>query len=322
MNAGKVPGSGDLSVVIPVYNSADIFPELYNRLTKVLDTARLRFEIIAVVDGCPDNSADVIESYCRRDARVKLIEFSRNFGHQAAVTAGLAHARGQMVVVMDDDLEDPPEVIPEFVRLSRDGYDVVYGVRKARKVSFYKRVSFKLFYRVFNYLSEIDMPLDAGDFCLFTRQVVDHIRAMPERNRYVRGLRTWVGFRQIGFSYQRGERLAGDSGYGLSKYLRLAMNAIFSFSYKPLHIFSYLGTVIALVGFVLGVIFILQKLIGPGIDVEGWVSLMIAVLFLGGVQLISIGVLGEYIARIYDEVKNRPSFVLKRVIGIDEESLQ
>jgi dolichol-phosphate mannosyltransferase len=318
MNTGNVRSLIELTIVIPVYNSARIFPELYSRLVSTLQTAHLSFELIAVVDGCLDNSAAVIESHSQKDERVKLIEFSRNFGHQAAVTAGLTYARGNMIVIMDDDLEDPPEIIPEFVRLCREGYDVVYGVRKARKVPLYKELLFKVFYRAFNYLSEIRMPIDAGDFCLLTRQVVDSINVMPERNRYVRGLRTWVGFKQIGIEYARGSRLTGDSGYRLSKYLRLAMDAVFSFSYKPLHVFSYFGTVIALVGFILAVVFVVKKLIGSGIEVAGWVSLMIGILFLGGVQLISIGVLGEYIARIYDEVKSRPLFVVKRTTGINK----
>lgn len=310
----------DLSIVVPVYNSSRIFPELYKRLVDVLEAKKVFFEIVAVIDGSPDDAAVVIASFSQRDQRVKMVEFSRNFGHQASVSAGLMYATGELVVIMDDDLEDPPEIIPEFIDASREGYDVVYGIRKARKVSAVKRMAYYTFYRILNQLADIDLPLDAGDFCLMRRCVVDKLKAMPERNRYVRGLRTWVGFRQIGLEYERGKRMCGKSGYSLSKYIRLAVNAMFSFSYTPLYFFSYFGFVTAFTGFFLGLVLILKKLLGHSIQVAGWVSMMVAVLFLGGIQLIFVGILGQYIARIYDEVKSRPHFVVKNVMGFDSDA--
>lgn len=308
----------ELSIVIPVFNSADIFPELYTRISNSLSDAVSTYEIIAVVDGGADNSADVIADFCERDGRVRLVEFSRNFGHQAAVTAGLEFASGEMVVIMDDDLEDPPELLPDLIARARSGYDVVYGIRRKRKISLFKQTSFFIFYRVLNWLADIEMPYDAGDFCLMKRPVVDTLNSLPESNRYIRGLRSWLGFKQAGVEYERGARYAGESGYSLPKYIRTALNGVFAFSYRPLTYVSVMGFVIAFVSFVLGTRLIILKLTDHVRDVPGWASLMVATLFLGGIQLISVGVLGQYIARIYDEVKGRPQFVVKRRIGFSE----
>ena len=307
----------ELSVVIPIYNSANIFPELYQRLTAAVGQTVSSFEIIAVVDGCRDRSFDVIQGIAQRDGRVKAIEFSRNFGHQAAITAGLSLAAGDMVAIMDDDLEDPPEALPLLVARIRDGFDVVYGIRRKRKRSWFHRFLFTAFYRILSGLVDVQMPGDAGDFCVMTRRVVRALNTMPENNRYLRGLRAWAGFDQTGIEYERGQRLANESGYSFGKYFKLALDAIFSFSYKPLEYVSKIGLVIAASSFIYGlyVIFLGRILVAPG-----WSSLFIAILFFSGVQLISIGIIGQYLARIYDEIKQRPKFIIKRTAGFDGEN--
>ena len=310
----------ELSVVIPVYKSAEIFPELYRRLNDALTETVASHEIIAVVDSPGDGSADVIAEHATRDSRVRLIEFSRNFGHQSAVTAGLERATGEMVVVMDDDLEDPPEVVPRLIEKAREGYDVVYGVRRRRKVSIFRRAAFFFFYRLLNRMSEVDMPYDAGDFCLMRRPVVDALNAMPERNRYIRGLRSWLGFRQTGIEYDRASRHSGESGYTLRRYIRFAIDGLLSFSYRPLTLMGLAGAVVSLISFALGVRLLLFAVTGRLPNVPGWASLMVATLFLGGVQLISIGVLGQYIARVYDEVKSRPQYVIQRQVGFGQSA--
>lgn len=307
----------ELSVVIPVYNSAEIFPELHRRLVETLSDTVQSYEIIAVVDGCTDNSAEVIETNIKENPHLKMVELSSNFGHQTAITAGLELSSGEMVVVMDDDLEDRPELLPKFLSKAQEGYDVVYGIRKKRKVSIYRRFAFSFFYRLLNKLSAIDMPYDSGDFCLMKRPIVEALNAMPETNRYIRGLRTWLGLKQVGIEYERGRRPTGQSGYRLINYIKLAMDGILSFSYKPLTYVSVIGFVVASASFLAGMRLIILKFMQESIDVPGWASIMVAVLFIGGVQLISVGILGQYIARIYDEVKQRPKFVIKRTIGLE-----
>lgn len=314
---GPVPVA--LSVVIPVYNSEKIFPELCRRLTAVLESGVSSYEIIVVVDGCRDRSYEVIAEYARRDPRVKALEFSRNFGHQAAVTAGLAHATGDLVAIMDDDLEDPPEILPLLLARLAEGFDVVYGVRRRRKRSPWHRFLYKAFYQVLGAMSDIRMPADAGDFCVMRRRVVDVLNAMPENNRYLRGMRAWVGFRQTGVEYERGARASGESGYSLRKYFALASTAVFSFSYKPLEYVSKLGVLVAMGSFVMAGYLVYMKVSGRLPDVPGWASLLVAVLMLSGVQLISVGILGQYLKRIYDEVKKRPAYVIKQSVGFGRE---
>jgi dolichol-phosphate mannosyltransferase len=309
----------ELSVIIPVYNSADIFPELHRRLVSVLEPAVKSFEIIAVVDGCRDRSAEVIGGIAGKDPRVKMIEFSRNFGHQAAITAGLEFTSGTTVIIMDDDLEDPPEILPRFLAKLDEGYDVVYGIRKRRHRPLPYRVLYRLFYRLLGSLVDIHIPYDAGDFCAMRRQVVETMNAMPESNRYLRGMRAWCGFRQTGLEYDRGERLASESGYTLKKYLALALDAIFSFSYKPLKFVSLAGFLVAGVSFLYVMRLIVGRLTGEFNQVPGWASLQVSILVLSGIHLISIGIVGEYLARIYDEVKQRPKFVIKKAVGIQRE---
>jgi len=314
--AGRRP---ELSVVIPVYNSARIFPELYRLLVAALQDLVADFEVVPVLDGCTDDSFAVVAAHAERDPRVKLVELSRNFGHQAAISAGLSLARGELVAIMDDDLEDPPEVLRAFILKIREGYDVVYGIRRRRKRALPYRVAYRLFYRVLARMVDTKMPYDAGDFCVMRRCVTDVLNRMPERNRYLRGLRAWSGFRQTGVEYDRGDRFAQISGYSLRKYFALAVDAIFSFSYKPLKIASLVGALIALASFAYGLRLISLKLTGRIADVPGWASLVVSVLFLSGFQLVCIGIIGEYIARIYDEVKQRPKFIIHRTRGIGED---
>lgn len=308
-----------LSVVIPVYYSATIFPSLYQRLVKTLESCTDSFEIIAIVDGCTDNSADVIAQTNSHDPRVKLIEFSRNFGNQMAITAGLRHANGEMVVVIDDDLEDPPEFISELVKKANEGFDVVYAVRRKREISRFQHFMFRSYYRVFAKLSNFDVPQDVGDFCLMRRPVVDALNAMPESHRYVRGLRLWTGFRQTGIKFDRELRHSGQSGFNLIGYFRFALDGIFSFSHMPLLLSTYLGFLISFLSFLLGISFLVAKIMGLLPDVPGWASMAVIILFGGGVQLLSIGILGQYIGRIYDEVKGRPPYIIGRSVGLEQE---
>jgi dolichol-phosphate mannosyltransferase len=309
-------GKVDISIIIPVYYSADIFPVLYERLVLTLDKLSLSFEIVAVVDGCTDESAAVIAHIHNLDPRVKLIEFSRNFGNQMAITAGLRFSVGGTVIVIDDDLEDPPEIIADLVAKADEGFDVVYAVRRKREISWLRHRIFKLYYRLFSNLSNFEVPEDVGDYCLMRRPIVDVLNAMPESHRYIRGLRSWAGFRQTGIPYNRQARHSGQSRFNLAGYFKFAFDGIFSFSHMPLMLSTYLGFFISLISFLLGIWFVIAKWIGLLPDVPGWSSITVIILFIGGVQLLSIGLLGQYIGRIYDEVKKRPPYVISRVVGL------
>jgi len=308
----------DISIVIPVFYSSGIFSVLYSRLVKTLENIDKSFEIIAVVDGCTDGSAEVIAGINAQDPRVKLIEFSRNFGNQMAITAGLKCSAGDMVVIMDDDLEDPPEVIPELIDKAVEGFDLVYAVRKKREISWLKNTVFKSYYKFLNILSNYDFPSNTGDFCLMKRPIVDVLNAMPESHRYIRGLRSWVGFKQTGIEFYRESRHSGESGFNVLKYFKFASDGIFSFSDMPLKLIAYLGFFISLASFLFAIVLIVARLEGVLPDVQGWASTVVIILFIGGVQLFSIGVLGQYIGRIYDEVKSRPPYIIKRSLGLEE----
>ncbi|MFT4518808.1 MAG: glycosyltransferase involved in cell wall biosynthesis [Halioglobus sp.] len=305
-----------LSVVLPVYYSGKIFPELYQRLTQTLESITSSFEIIAVVDGCTDDTAAIVASFHEKDPRVKLIELSRNFGNQMAITAGLRHSLGEMVIVMDDDLEDPPELIPELLNKANEGFDVVYAVRRSRKISAFRHTIFKGYYKLLSKMVSHQVIQDVGDFCLMRRPVVEVLNNMPEGHRYIRGLRSWAGFSQAGVDFDRQERSSGESGFGLSQYLKFAFDGIFSFSQVPLILSTYLGFAISLFSFLAGGWFLFAKLTGIAPNVPGYASIVISVLFIGGVQLLSIGVLSQYVGRIYDEVRGRPPYIVKRSMGI------
>ncbi len=306
------------SVVIPVFNEEDNLEFLHSRLSKVLHDSCQDYEIILVDDCSKDDSLQVMMRLRKKDQRVKVISFSRNFGHQMAITAGIDYSSGDAVIVMDADLQDPPEVISQLVAKWREGYDTVYAIRESRKDSILKKAIAFVFYRLFRKMSEVDIPVDAGDFRLMSRRVVDVLRNMPERNRYLRGLASWVGFDRASISYARDERYSGERKYTFWKSVRLGIDGITSFSSFPLRLVTNLGLLVSLSGFLYGAIIIILGLFF-GRVVPGWTTLMAAVIFLGGIQLIMVGVVGEYIGRIYVEVQRRPLYLIKERIGFSEE---
>lgn len=307
-----------ISVVAPVYNEEEVLPELYRRVRLAMDQLDIDWELVLVDDGSRDRSAAVIASLHEQDERVRGLSFSRNFGFQIAVTAGLDHARGDAIILTDADLQDPPELFPQMLAKWREGYDVVYGVRTSREgETWFKLTTAKLFYRLIHRITSIDIPLDTGDFRLMDRRVVNAIRRMPERNRFLRGMVPWVGYRQTGIEYQRAARYAGEAKFGsVRKMLPFAVDAITSFSYFPLQLATILGFVIAGLSALAILAVILIRLLGPETPLLGQATTLVAVLFLGGVQLISLGIIGEYLGRIYDEVKGRPLYLVQDRWGV------
>jgi glycosyltransferase involved in cell wall biosynthesis len=299
-----------LSVVLPVYNERENLPDLIGRTRPILEKlAANDFEMIFVDDGSTDGSSEMLDLLSASDPRYQVVHLSRNFGHQAALQAGLDDAHGDAVVLMDADLQDPPELLIDFVEKWREGYEVVYAIRHKRKEVLWKRFAYAAFYRTMRVVSNIDVPLDSGDFCLLDRQVVLAMAALPERNRFVRGLRKWVGFRQVGIAYDRAPRNAGQTKYSLRKLVGLAMNGYIGFSALPLRIAAWLGMLAAACGFVLTVYVIVTRLLNPTL-LQGWASTSALILFIGGVQLIVLGIMGEYLGRVYDEVRQRPLYVV------------
>uniref|UniRef100_A0A7V4TIC4 Glycosyltransferase n=1 Tax=Candidatus Caldatribacterium saccharofermentans TaxID=1454753 RepID=A0A7V4TIC4_9BACT len=305
------------SVVIPVFNEEEVLPETYRRLTGVMEELSEPYELIFVNDGSKDRSPEILDDLARKDPRVRVIHFSRNFGHQAAITAGMDYARGEAVIVIDADLQDPPEVIPEMVAKWREGYEVVYGKRAKREgETFFKRFTASFFYRFLRAMTDIDIPLDTGDFRLMDRKVVEVMRLLREKNRFIRGLVAWVGFRQAALEYVRHRRFAGTTKYPLRKMLKLAWDGITAFSNKPLKIAAYLGFALSFLSFVYLLVIVVTKLLGKS-TVPGWASLAVINLFFSGIILIILGIMGEYIGRIYDEAKNRPLYIVDRTRGVD-----
>lgn len=305
-----------LSVVIPVYNEEKVLPELCRRLYQTMSAIKKPWEVIFVNDGSQDRSSEVLRAIPPGDGQVKIVEFSRNFGHQAAITAGIDCARGDAVVVMDSDLQDPPEILSQMVERWRQGVEVVYAVRKRRKESWFKRACYYLFYRLLRILSTMDIPPDAGDFCLMDRCVADQLRGLSEHGRFVRGLRAWVGFRQEPLEYERSARFAGESKYTGRRLFRLALDGIFSFSYAPLRLATFIGLIVSLAAFVEGGRIIYLKLF-VGQFIHGLAALSVFVLFLGGIELLFLGLVGEYVGRVYEEVKGRPTYIVKEVVDVE-----
>lgn len=306
------------SLIIPIYNEEETIPELYRRVSDVMDSLDDSVELILINDGSRDRSLNLMRELQERDARVCYISFARNFGHQAAVTAGLNFARGQVIVVLDADLQDPPELIPKMIESWQAGYHVVYAQRtKRKKESWFKRLTAYVFYRLLRQLADVDIPADTGDFCLMDRQVVDVLNSMPERNRYIRGLRAWIGFRQTAVKFERDPRFAGEVKYTFKKSLALAINSLVSFSKIPLRLSTYLGLFSALIALLMALLVLYWRLQQPNSPVTGLATILIAVFFLGSVQLISIGILGEYIGRIYEEVKGRPAYTIAEIAGLE-----
>lgn len=317
-----------LSVVIPTYKSESNLHALTDRLVSVLSSLGNEYEIIFVNDGSPDNTMVVLGEICSKNSNIKVISMSRNFGQQVAISAGLQYAKGDAVIIMDDDLQDPPEFIPKLVEKWEEGYEVVYAVRKSRQENILKRSFYRLFYKILAKLSNIPIPTDSGDFGLIDKKIVAIINSMPERDRFIRGLRAWVGFKQTGLECDRAARHKGKPSYNFLKIMKLSMDGLLSMSNVPIRISSAIGLMVSGIAF-LGFIFtVLQKIItffypdNPVAVWPGMSTIVLSILFLGGVQLMSIGILGEYIGRIYNDVKQRPPFLVKETIGFDVQATE
>jgi polyisoprenyl-phosphate glycosyltransferase len=304
------------SFIIPIYNEEETISEMYRRVSAVMDQMDGPVELLLVDDGSRDRSLQMLRELHEQDRRVLYLSFARNFGHQIAVTAGLNFAKGKVIVIMDADLQDPPELVLDMVEKWREGYQVVYAQRtQRRQESWSKRLFAYWFYRVLKSFAEVDIPTDTGDFCLMDRQVVDVLNAMPERHRYIRGLRSWVGFRQTAVSFERDPRFAGKVKYTFVKSLALALDGLVSFSKMPLRIATYVGLFSSVVATLMAVLVLYWRLFQPNSPVIGFASIATAIFFLGAVQLVGIGFVGEYVARIYEEVKGRPLYTLREVGG-------
>jgi glycosyltransferase involved in cell wall biosynthesis len=311
-----------ISVVIPCYNEEEVLPELFRRLTSAANGWNCDWEVICVDDGSRDQTWPMLATQQAQDGHWRALSFARNFGHQLAVSAGIFHAQGDAVIVIDADLQDPPEQLERFIRKWQEGFEVVYAIREKRKEGLPKKACYWLFYRIMARVTPFEIPLDSGDFCIMDRKVVDALNSMPERNRFVRGLRAWSGFRQTGLAYERHARAAGEAKYNFRKLLRLALDGIFSFSTVPLSLVAQVGIWISGISF-LGILWALVTKIFDDFfsrhgfpPVQGFTTIVICVLFLGGIQMLSLGIIGEYIGRIYEEVKRRPAWVIHRSAGL------
>ena len=308
-----------ISIVVPMYFEEEVAQECYNRITAVMNSNHYNYELVFVNDGSTDRTLEILEQLAMNDNRTKVISFARNFGHQIAVTAGIDYAKGDAIVIIDADLQDPPEVIPELVNKWLEGFDVVYAKRKKRKgETLFKLLTAKYFYKFLNYMSDIDIPKDTGDFRLIDRKVAAVFRKMTEKNRFVRGMFSWIGFTQTYIEYERDERFAGETKYPFKKMIKFASDGIIAFSSKPLKLVMTLGTASVLVSIIVLLYSILTRLFGHEVQ-PGWASIMVAITFFSGIQLLGLGIVGQYIARIYDESKNRPIYIVKDVYNIENE---
>ncbi|MCU6710434.1 glycosyltransferase family 2 protein [Paenibacillus sp. J5C_2022] len=299
------------SIIVPMYNEEAVIEHTYERLKEVMGRTGESYELLFVNDGSKDRTVELVRMICEFDLHVRLIDFSRNFGHQIAITAGMDHAQGEAIVIIDADLQDPPEVILDMIAKWKEGYEVVYGQRLKRKgETVFKKLTAMAFYRLLRSMTTVDIPIDTGDFRLIDRKVCDVLRGLKEKNRFVRGLISWIGFRQTSVEYVREERFAGETKYPLRKMLRFAMDGITSFSYKPLRIAAYLGFMLSLGSFIYLLIVVFQRLFTETTE-AGWASLMALSLLFNGIILILLGVMGEYIGRIYDESKGRPLYIVR-----------
>ncbi|MDD2622420.1 MAG: glycosyltransferase family 2 protein [Bacteroidales bacterium] len=306
-----------LSVIIPCFNEELVIKETYNRLKHVLDEIKQEYELIFINDGSKDKTYDILLQLSTEDKNVKILNFSRNFGHQCAVTAGINYCTGDAAVIIDSDLQDPPEVILEMLKIMEtQKANVVYGVRKKRKgESWFKLVTAKYFYRFLNSLSDVKFPVDTGDFRLIDRSIIDTFNRMEEKNKYIRGLISWMGYKQVPCYYEREERFAGETKYPLRKMLKFAMIGVFYFSKKPLQIATFSGFFSVLIGLIYAIIALVTKLLNPSVLVTGWTTIIILIIFFGGVQLLTIGVLGQYMGNLFDEAKDRPEYIIKNEIN-------
>ncbi|WP_010272226.1 glycosyltransferase family 2 protein [Paenibacillus senegalensis] len=303
------------SVVVPMFNEEEVISASYDRLKQVMDGVGEEYELVFVNDGSRDRTLAIISEISDRDPRVKIIDFSRNFGHQVAISAGMDYAQGRAIIVIDADLQDPPEMIPEMIRKWKQGDDVIYGKRLKRKGETpFKKITAKLFYRLLRSLTSVDIPVDTGDFRLIDRKVCDVMGTLKEKNRFIRGMVSWVGFRQSSVEYVREERFAGETKYPLKKMIRFALDAITSFSYKPLRIATYIGFFVSLSSFIYLLIVLYQRLF-TDLTEPGWTSIVAINLLFNGIVLLLLGVIGEYIGRIYDESKGRPLYIVRETRG-------
>ena len=307
-----------ISIVVPMYYEEEVAYEFYNRLKNVVKKIDFDYEMIFINDGSQDNTLMILKSIANEDSNVRIIDFSRNFGHQVAVTAGILNCKGDLAVVIDADLQDPPELIVDMIEEWKKGFDVVYAKRKTRKgESKFKLVTAKYFYKILSNLADIEIPRDTGDFRLIDKKVIESFKEMPERNRFIRGMISWVGFKQTFVEYNRDERFAGETKYPLKKMIKFATDGIISFSSKPLKVMSSLGILTLFVSFIILIYSIVSKLYGN--TSSGWTSIMCVLVFFSGVQLVSLGIIGEYIARIYDESKNRPLYLINEMVNFKQE---
>jgi dolichol-phosphate mannosyltransferase len=302
------------TIILPVFNEQDNLLKLHQRLTGTIDSITTDYEMIFIDDCSNDNSYEMLKVLNEQDLRVKIIKFTKNCGHQIAITCGLDFAEGDAAIIMDADLQDPPEAIPKFIEKHEQGYEIVYAIREKREgETFFKKVTAFFFYRVMKVFTNIEMPLDAGDFRLIDRKVIDSLKSMQERNKFLRGLIVWTGYSQIGIPFRRDARNAGTTKYTTLKMFKLAFDGIFSFSNIPLRFATIFGLLVSVLSFLLAIYALYLKL--SNIAVPGWTSLLLTILFIGGVQLMTIGIIGEYLGRIYDEVKMRPLYIIKKKIG-------
>ncbi len=307
------------SVVVPCFNEEGVLHELYRRVKQVMDQTGESWELVLVNDGSHDRTSEIMRELRAADPRIKVVDFARNFGHQIAFTAGVDFAQGDAVVVIDADLQDPPELILEMIERWQAGYEVVYAVRTERRgETWFKEFTAKLFYRIIYRITDVDIPLDTGDFRLMDRKVVEAMKQMKERHRFIRGMTSWVGFRQTGVAYVRQERFAGETHYPFRKMFKFALDAITGFSYLPLQLATYLGFAIAGLSAVAALIVVYARLFVGTTPFYGQATTLVSVLFLGGVQLITLGIIGEYLGRIYDEVKGRPLYLVRETLGFEE----
>jgi dolichol-phosphate mannosyltransferase len=308
------------SIVIPLFNEEENINVIFNRIQSSLKKTKEPYEVIFVNDGSTDNTRKLLEAIHKQQKHFKVLNFSRNFGHQTAVSAGLKYVRGDYIAILDGDLQDPPEVLPDFFKKLKEGFDVVYAVRRRRKEPLIKRIMYAAFYRVLKAVANISIPLDSGDFCVMTKRVANTINSLPERNRFVRGLRSWVGYRQVGLEYEREERFAGNSKYSFAKLFKLAFDGIVSFSYVPLQIVTMIGFFMFLLSIVGSVATVYFKLFTDVYIPRGFPTTIIVIMFIGGVNMLSLGIIGEYIGRIYDEAKQRVPFVIESTLGFKDST--
>ena len=309
----------DISIIVPLYNEQAVFDNLIERLVNVIDTTLFSCEVILIDDGSTDNTRHLVEKICEKDSRFTGILLSRNHGHQLAVSAGLANVRGQKgAMIIDGDLQDPPELVKEFYELLVNGYDVIYAIRKNRKESFLKKVAYSTYYRLQKKISSFNIPIDSGDFSMLSRRVVDNMNNMPEQSRYLRGMRAWVGFKQIGYEYDRDQRHAGETKYSWNKLFELAFNGIFNFSDFPVKFITRMGFITVVFSLIYFGYNIYRKLFYNDVP-QGFTATILAIILFSGVQLISLGLIGEYVLRIYNQVRNRPLFIIEKIIQEGKE---